>query len=61
MKILIIGSKGFIGQHAITYFKEKYPGKVYGADVVVDYTDNDYFLIDASNSDFSLSDQLRYG
>ena len=51
MKILIIGSKGFIGSHAITYFK-KLNFTVMGCDVVTDYTDKDYYQIDATNSDF---------
>lgn len=50
-KVLIVGSKGFIGQHLRSYLERK--GLiVWGADVVVDYTDPKYFLIDASNSDF---------
>jgi len=53
MKILIIGSKGFIGSHLLQYYKEK-GEEVWGADVIVDYAhSDDYFLIDASNSDFS--------
>jgi UDP-glucose 4-epimerase len=51
-KILIIGSKGFIGSVCYSYFK-KYPeNDVYGADVVVDYNDSNYFLIDASVFDY---------
>ena len=52
MKILVIGSKGFIGRHVHQYFLEKFPDKVCGADVIVDYTATNYFLIDASNADF---------
>jgi dTDP-glucose 4,6-dehydratase/UDP-glucose 4-epimerase len=53
MNILIIGAKGFIGSHLLDYFKEK-NHQVWGADVVVDYTlRSNYFLIDASNSDFT--------
>lgn len=52
MKIIIIGSKGFIGSHLSTYLTEK-GNIVYGADVVVDYPNTEaYFLIDASNSDY---------
>lgn len=53
MKILIIGSKGFIGSNLVQYFQQhKY--NVFKADVVVDYIDTDrYFLIDASNSDYN--------
>jgi UDP-glucose 4-epimerase len=50
MKILIIGSKGFIGTYALKFFSEK--NEVWGCDVVVDYAAKNYFLIDASNSDF---------
>ncbi len=53
MKILVIGSKGFIGQHLCHYYQEQ-GQEVWGADVVVDYVNTaSYFLIDASNSDFS--------
>ena len=50
-KVLIIGSKGFIGSHLIKHFKNQ-GIEVYGADVVVDYTSDNYFLIDASSSDY---------
>lgn len=53
MKVLIIGSKGFIGHHLVQYFKEV-GHSVWKADVVVDYADVDrYFLIDVSNSDYN--------
>ncbi|MGQ1785714.1 NAD-dependent epimerase/dehydratase family protein [Saccharicrinis sp. GN24d3] len=53
MKIVIIGSKGFIGRNVEKYFDEK-GYEVWKADVVVDYADTDrYFLIDASNSDYN--------
>ena len=51
MKILIIGSKGFIGFHAMEYFK-KQNFTVIGCDVVTDYTSKDYYQIDATNSDY---------
>jgi len=52
MKILIIGSKGFIGQHLFDYLlKMKYD--VFGCDVVTDYGADNYFLIDAVNSDYN--------
>lgn len=51
MKILIIGSKGFIGQHAFDYFKAA-GFKVLGCDVVTDYVSEDYIQIDATNSDY---------
>lgn len=53
MKILIIGSRGFIGHHLFSYFAEK-DIAVWGTDVVDDYINKErYFLIDASNSDYS--------
>jgi dTDP-glucose 4,6-dehydratase/UDP-glucose 4-epimerase len=52
MKILIIGSRGFIGHHLFSYFSEK-DNEVWGTDVVDDYINKErYFLIDASNSDY---------
>lgn len=53
MKIVVIGSKGFIGEHLVKYFKSQ-DHVVWGADVIVDYAESDhYFLVDASNSDFN--------
>ncbi|MDP4201576.1 MAG: GDP-mannose 4,6-dehydratase [Bacteroidota bacterium] len=52
MNYLIIGSKGFIGSHLMAHLINR-GEKVWGADVIVDYTDAErYFLVDASNSDF---------
>ena len=51
MKILIIGSKGFIGSHCLGYYRHK-GDIVYGCDVMVDYTDPHYFLIDSTNADY---------
>lgn len=51
MRILIIGSKGFIGSHATSFFKNN-NHEVIGCDVVTEYNDNDYFQIDATNSDY---------
>ncbi|MCB0501081.1 MAG: NAD-dependent epimerase/dehydratase family protein [Bacteroidetes bacterium] len=53
MKILIIGSKGFIGSHCLTYFGNNNQYDVWGADVVTDYTSTNYFLIDPSTNDFN--------
>ena len=59
MKILIIGSMGFIGQHLFRYFSEK-DNEVWGADIVYDYINKDrFFLIDASNSDYNSVFNLR--
>ena len=51
MQILVIGSKGFIGSHAIAFFKNK-NHNVIGCDVVTDYDNADYIQIDATNSDY---------
>jgi len=51
MKILIIGSKGFIGSCFQRYMLEK-KHNVWGCDVEVDYISKNYFLLDASNSDY---------
>lgn len=51
MKILIIGSKGFIGTHATQFFK-KSNHEVIGCDVVTEYNDKNYFQIDATNSSY---------
>lgn len=51
-KILIIGSKGFIGSNMVTYLTADKSNEVYGCDVVTDYTAVNYFLIDASNANY---------
>jgi UDP-glucose 4-epimerase len=52
-KVIIIGSKGFIGQNLFNYLQGK-GYDIWGADVVVDYVNTErYFLIDATNADFS--------
>ena len=50
MKILIIGSKGFIGSHCVDYFSQHHD--VWGCDVVLDYNSKQYIPIDAVDSDF---------
>lgn len=52
MKILIVGSKGFIGSACYAYFSRQPDIELFGADVVVEYDDPSYFLIDASNADY---------
>ena len=53
MKVVIIGSEGFIGKHLHRYMKDQ-GHQVWGADVVTKYVDpENYFLMDSSNSDFS--------
>lgn len=51
MKVLILGSKGFIGTHCIDYFSSK-GYTVYGCDVIEDYYTQNYFLVDAVNPDY---------
>lgn len=50
MKILVIGSKGFIGSHCVSIMSRIH--EVWGCDVVNDYVDSYYFQIDATNADF---------
>jgi UDP-glucose 4-epimerase len=52
MKVLVIGSKGFIGAHVAEYFSLLPDTEVFECDVMVDYEKVNYFLIDATNSDY---------
>jgi dTDP-glucose 4,6-dehydratase/UDP-glucose 4-epimerase len=52
MKLLIIGSKGFIGSHCASYFIQK-NYDVWEADIIEDLISNKYFTIDKINPDFS--------
>lgn len=51
MKVLVIGVKGFIGSHLMDHLESK-GHDVFGADVIVDYSNPRYFQIDSTNSDF---------
>jgi dTDP-glucose 4,6-dehydratase/UDP-glucose 4-epimerase len=51
MKLLVIGSKGFIGTHCVDYFAKEYD--VWECDVVTDYTTKNYYQIDATNANFN--------
>ncbi len=51
MKVLIIGSKGFIGKKCDAHFT-KNDHEVWTCDVVNDYNSKNYFLIDSTNSDY---------
>lgn len=51
MKILIIGSKGFIGTHCVTYFSQH--SNLWECDVVNDYNNDRYFLVDATSADYT--------
>lgn len=50
MKILIVGSKGFIGSHCVDFFSRQH--EVWGCDVVLDYNSSRYISIDSVDSDF---------
>ncbi len=50
MKILIIGSRGFIGSHAYQFFLKQH--EVWGADVVTP-RDKNFFLLERMNTDFN--------
>lgn len=52
MKILVVGSKGFVGIHTLNYFRQQYPD-TWGCDVVTDYIDKRYHLVDATNADYA--------
>lgn len=43
MKILVVGSRGFIGSHCVDYFSKAH--EVWGCDVVMDYNDSQYIWI----------------
>lgn len=59
MKILIVGSKGFIGSHCVDYFSRNH--EVWGCDVVLDYNMPNYISIDAVDSDFlGIFEQRQY-
>lgn len=51
MKIIVIGSKGFIGSHLISSLRIM-GHDTWGCDVLMDYEDKMYFPIDVSNSDY---------
>jgi UDP-glucose 4-epimerase len=52
MKILIIGSKGFIGNHAYRYFTTE-GHQVYGADILP-AKDTSYYLLEKSDTNFEV-------
>lgn len=51
MKILIIGSQGFIGAHTYSYFSEK--AEVWSADVIDPLKQERFTLLEKSNTDFA--------
>ena len=50
MKILIIGSRGFIGSHCVDFFSRHH--EVWECDVILDYDKPRYIFIEAVDSDF---------
>jgi len=50
MNILIIGSKGFIGRHLVSFFSKT--DKCYEADIINDNDNPNYFKISATSPDF---------
>ena len=52
MKILILGSEGFIGSHAKKYFLEQQGYEVYTADIII-RQDHNYHVINPEQPDFS--------
>lgn len=54
MKILIIGTKGFIGSHIYTYFRKIYSETTWSCDIVTDVNDPNYFFIDSKSPDYNL-------
>ncbi len=59
MKILIVGSRGFIGSHCVDFFSKEH--EVWGCDVILDYSTPNYISIDAVDSDFqNLFQQLKF-
>ena len=51
MRMLIVGSKGFIGLHALDYFKEKH--EVWGCDIFTNYNERNFFLLDTFNPSYN--------
>lgn len=52
-KLLIIGSKGFIGSHCYCYYKKNANYKVFQTDVFPDTGLDDYYKLDLINPDFN--------
>lgn len=50
MKILVIGSRGFIGSHCVDFFSRQH--EVWECDVILDYDKPRYIFIEAVDSDF---------
>jgi dTDP-glucose 4,6-dehydratase/UDP-glucose 4-epimerase len=59
MKILIIGSKGFIGSHLEEYFKN-ISHEVFGCDVIDDINKKYYTKVDATTTDYGILFKDQY-
>ena len=51
MKILIIGSHGFIGSHCVEYFSKS--NDVWKCDVILDYNEANYIYVEPNECDFN--------
>lgn len=59
MKILVVGSRGFIGSHCVDYFSKEH--EVWGCDIVIDYNIPRYIVINSEDSDFaSMFENLKF-
>lgn len=59
MKILVVGSRGFIGSHCVDYFAKEHD--VWGCDIVIDYNIPRYIVINSEDSDFaSMFENLQF-
>jgi len=56
MKILVIGSRGFIGSHCYEYFRNK-GYETYGCDIFPDASNKNYFFIQPGSADYSTAFQ----
>ena len=52
MKVLIIGSKGFIGSHLLEFYHAIYKTNIYHCDVFSIENDTNYFKLNLENPDF---------
>jgi UDP-glucose 4-epimerase len=52
MKIIVLGSNGFIGNHLVDYLVTTGLYEVYKADIHQDYSKKNYFIIDTFQSNF---------
>ena len=51
MKILIVGSKGFIGSHCVEFFSQNH--EVWQCDIILDYNTPNYFIIEQNLNNFN--------